>query len=69
MDAIKMLVVALLLAIVANLGKGLYHMNHAGESAAVVKSLTWRIALSVALFVLLVVSWHFGWLVPVRGPR
>jgi hypothetical protein len=69
MDAIKLLVVGMLFAIVANLGKGLYHMNRPGESAAVVRSLTWRVALSVSLFALLIVSWHFGWLAPMHGPR
>jgi hypothetical protein len=34
------------------------------HSARVVEALTWRIGLSVALFVSLFVSYHFGWIVP-----
>lgn len=36
-----------------------------------VKALTWRIGLSVALFALLMLGYHLGWIEPtnsVRGP-
>src|ERR1700683_670772 len=57
----KPLTVLALLAIVASLGKALFSMSSGPEhSARVLQALTWRIGLSVALFVSLLVSYHFG---------
>jgi Protein of unknown function (DUF2909) len=63
---LKYLVVALLLLIVASLGKALFHLssNEPGDSAKMVKALAVRIALSVFLFVLLIVAYSQGWIVP-----
>jgi hypothetical protein len=68
-DGIKILIGAVLLGIVASLGKALFHMssgspNDAAHSAMMVRALTVRISLSVALFVLLMVAWYFGGLAP-----
>jgi hypothetical protein len=61
----KPLVVLALLAIVVSLGKALYALSSGPEqSARVVEALSWRIGLSVALFVSLFVSYHFGWIAP-----
>ena len=61
----KLLVVALLLAIVGSLGQALFSMSSGpGNSERMVKALTVRIALSVALFGLLFVSQHYGWIEP-----
>jgi hypothetical protein len=61
----KPLIVLTLLAIIASLGKALFSMSSGPEhSAHVVQALSWRIGLSVALFVSLVVSYHFGWIAP-----
>jgi hypothetical protein len=62
---IKYLIVAVLLAIVASLGSGLFFMlRDKGGSKRMVNSLTVRIGLSVALFVLLFVAWYAGLLQP-----
>jgi len=62
---IKYLIVAVLLAIVASLGSGLYYMlKDKGDSKRMVNSLTVRIGLSVALFVLLFVAWYAGLIQP-----
>jgi cytochrome bd-type quinol oxidase subunit 2 len=62
---IKYLIVAVLVAIVASLGSGLYFMmKDKGESKRMVNSLTVRISLSVALFVLLFVAWYLGLIQP-----
>ena len=62
---IKYLIVAVLLAIVISLGSGLYFMlNDKGRSKRMVTSLTVRISLSVALFILLFVAWYFGLIQP-----
>ena len=61
----KPLIVLVLLAIIFSLGKALFSMSSGPEhSARVVEALSWRIGLSVALFVSLLVSSHFGWIVP-----
>jgi hypothetical protein len=62
----KYLVLAMLALIVASLGKALYHLssNKSGDDMKMVKALAWRIGLSVALFVLLIVAYYQGWIVP-----
>ncbi len=62
---IRALIVVLLLAIIASLGSGLYHMVSAkGDSARMVRSLAWRVGLSAALFVLIIVFWMLGLIEP-----
>lgn len=64
---IRALIVVLLLAIIASLGSGLYHMVAAkGDSARMVRSLAWRVGLSAALFLLIILFWRFGLIEP-RG--
>ena len=62
---IKFLIVVLLVAIVASLGSGLFHLvKDEGQSKRMVNALTVRIALSVVLFVLLFVAWKGGMIEP-----
>jgi cytochrome bd-type quinol oxidase subunit 2 len=62
---IKVLIVLVLLAIVASLGSGLFHLvKDEGKSRKMVNALTVRIALSVALFVLLFIAWATGLIEP-----
>ena len=62
---IKILIVAVLIAIVASLGSGLFHLvKDEKESKKTVNALTVRIALSVALFVLLFIAWQQGLIEP-----
>jgi drug/metabolite transporter (DMT)-like permease len=62
----KYLVIAVLLLIVASLGKALYHLssNKLTDSGKMVKALAFRIGLSVGLFVLLIVAYYQGWIEP-----
>lgn len=61
----KILIVGLLFAIVGSLGQALFSMSSGpGNSARMVRALTIRVGLSVALFALLLLSWHFGWMEP-----
>ena len=63
----KFLIIVTLLAIVASLGRAMFAMvSGPQDSKKMVNALTVRIALSVALFVLLFISWHFGLLEPHR---
>jgi succinate dehydrogenase/fumarate reductase cytochrome b subunit len=65
MPLIKILIVACLLGIVASLFSGLFHLvNDKGQSNRMLNSLTLRIALSVALFILLFIGWRLGMLQP-----
>ncbi len=62
---IRALIVVLLLAIIASLGSGLYHMVAAkGDPARMVRSLAWRVALSAALFLLIILFWWLGLIEP-----
>lgn len=62
---IKILIVACLIAIVVSLGSGLFYLvNDKGNSKKMVRALTVRIALSVALFVLLFIAWQQGLIQP-----
>lgn len=62
---IKLLIVACLIGIVISLGTGLFHLvNSKGASSGTVRSLTIRIVLSVALFLLLLLAWSRGIIQP-----
>jgi hypothetical protein len=54
MDPVKLLVVVVFAGIVFSLGSALVHLARgAGDGRKLVRSLTWRVGLSVALFLLL----------------
>jgi hypothetical protein len=64
-EILRLVVVGMLIAIVASLGSALYHLaSGKGDSGKMVKALTWRISLSIALFVLLLFAWWQGWIQP-----
>jgi len=68
-DVIKVVVLVLLGLIVTSLGKALFHMSSSPEdSAKMVRALTFRIGLSVALFIVLFIAWYAGILTPHSGP-
>ena len=61
----KTIVAVALIAIAASLGKALFHMSSGpDESGQVVRALTVRISLSIALFAFLIIAWHFGLVEP-----
>lgn len=60
-----LLIVAFLILIIWNLGAGLYYMLvDKGQSKRTVNALTRRIALSVALIVVVILAIKFGWIQP-----
>jgi len=65
-DSLKtLLVIAFLIVIVWNLGAGLYYlMIDRGQTKRTVNALTRRIALSVALILLVALSIYMGWIKP-----
>ena len=61
----KILIVVFLIAIVWNLGAGMYYMmTDKGDSDRTLKALTKRIALSVVLIVLIVIGMLTGFIQP-----
>ncbi len=62
---IRLLILGVLLAILASLGSALFHLSRkTGDSRKLARDLTVRIALSVALFVLLMIAWRLGLISP-----
>ena len=65
MDFGRLLVVAVLIGIVASLASAAFQLaGGKGDSGKMLKSLTWRIGLSVALFVVLLLAWKAGIIQP-----
>lgn len=61
----KIVVIVLLVAIVASLGTGLYHLSREDhDSRRVLNALKVRVGLSLLLIVFLVASYYFGWIIP-----
>ncbi|HAS85625.1 MAG: twin transmembrane helix small protein [Candidatus Competibacter denitrificans] len=61
----KIVVIVLLLMILASLGSGLFFLiNDRGKNRRTVKALTFRIGLSVALFLLLMLAYAAGLIKP-----
>jgi hypothetical protein len=61
-----LLILACLLGILISLGLGLYHLSRGTteDSARLARALTVRIAVSLLLFVLLMLAWYFGLISP-----
>jgi hypothetical protein len=62
----KYLVIGMLVLIVISLGKALFHLssNERQADTKMVTALAWRIGLSVALFLLLILAYYNGWIDP-----
>ncbi|SBT03236.1 Membrane protein [Candidatus Accumulibacter aalborgensis] len=60
----RVIIVLMLIGILVSLGSALvfiYRDQGQGKTRAV-KALSWRVGLSLALFLLLMVAQHFGWM-------
>jgi hypothetical protein len=65
MDLSKLLIIAVLVAIIFSLGSALFQLSSGKrDSHKMLRALTWRIALSVALFLVLLVAWRMGYIRP-----
>lgn len=66
---IKIVIIIGLLAILYSLGSALiFLVKDHGEGDRTVKRLTWRIALSLVLFLFLWGAYQMGWIEPRSGP-
>ena len=65
-ELMRIVVLVAFAAIVASLGSALYHLSRgtAQDSAKLVRALTVRIALSLALFALIMIAWYAGLIAP-----
>lgn len=62
---IKLVIVGVLIAILYSLGSALFYMvRSSGSDDRTVRALTIRVALSVGLFILLLVAAALGWIKP-----
>jgi hypothetical protein len=62
-----LIVICCLAAIVLSLGAGLFHLSRGRDdedSRKLARALTIRIAISLALFALLMLAWYFGLISP-----
>ena len=65
----KIVIVLFLLFIIYSLASSFWFpIKDKGQSDRTVKRLTWRIGLSLALFVFLWIAFQLGWIVPSSGP-
>ena len=62
--AFKILILSLLFIVLVSLGSALAAMAKGDQSEKMVKSLTWRIGLSVLIFVLLLLGQAMGLITP-----
>jgi hypothetical protein len=69
-NLIRVLILLVLAAIVASLGSALFHLSRGGQgdgeehSRKLTRALTVRIALSLVLFLLLMLAWRVGLIAP-----
>jgi len=68
MDLVRLLIIAVLVAIIWSLGSALFQLTRGGDSQKLLRALTWRVSLSVALFLLMLIAWRLGLIQPHRGP-
>lgn len=61
----KIIVIFVMIIILAALGSGLvFLIRDGGTTNRTVKALSWRIGLSLALFLFLFLAFHMGWIHP-----
>jgi len=66
---IKLLIIVFLLIILYSLGSSLiFLVRDKGSGDRTVKRLTWRIGLSLLLFIMLWAAYQMGWIEPSSGP-
>jgi hypothetical protein len=61
----KILVAVAFILIIGSLGSALFFlMKVKGQSNRTVKALAFRVGFSIALFLLILIAYHFGWIEP-----
>ena len=60
----KIVILSLLLVVLISLGSALVAMSRGDKSDKMLKALTWRIGLSVCIFILLLIGQAMGFITP-----
>jgi cytochrome b561 len=60
----KIIILVLLLLIIGSLGSALIYMFRGNDPKGMARALTYRIGMSVGLFILLMVFYKVGWITP-----
>ena len=69
-EVFRLIVGLVMLGIIISLGSALFHlMTDKGDSKKMVRALTVRVALSVALFIALMAAWAVGLIQPLGAGR
>ena len=72
-DLIRVLVIVVFLGILVSLGSALFHLSRGSgsnrphtpeDSRKMARALTWRVTLSLVLFLLLMAAWYAGLISP-----
>ena len=61
----RYVILIFLVVIIGSLFRALYYMiRDKGQSTRAVRALTWRVGLSITLFLILMIGYHFGFITP-----
>ncbi len=61
----RYVILLFLVLIIGSLFSALYYMiRDKGQSTRTVRALTWRVGLSITLFLILMLGYHFGFITP-----
>lgn len=61
----RYVILIFILLIIGSLFSALYYMiRDKGQSTRAVRALTWRVGLSITLFLILMIGYHFGFITP-----
>ncbi|MCX7090462.1 MAG: twin transmembrane helix small protein [Legionellales bacterium] len=62
---VKIIVIAAMIAIIVALSSGLiFLVRDKGQSKSTIRALTWRISLSLLLFIFLFLAYNLNWIAP-----
>ena len=62
---VKIIVIAAMIAIIVALSSGLiFLVRDKGQSKSTIRALTWRISLSLLLFIFLLLAYNLNWIAP-----
>lgn len=65
MSIVKIIIVVMLVLILLSLGAGMFSLiKNRGDTNRTVKFLTFRIALSILVFLFIALSFYMGWIQP-----
>jgi hypothetical protein len=65
MDLGRLIIIVVLVAVIGTMVSALFQLKRGSDdSGRMLRSLTWRVGLSVGLFLLLMLAWRMGYIHP-----